>query len=450
MRMGKTHRSGPRGAAWQWVSPGAWIILALAAVSGVLILLRPGRYEDHELEFWAFADTHVAMYGPLLRDEWNPAHQPIPGVPGSGSRVKLLQVSITAEQQRLMSGFYADTPIADVMEIERGKVGGLFGLPVDKIGLYDLTERLKAEHLYEQFNAPSFSPWTTRGHVFGIPHDVHPVMLCYRSDIVEAAGIDVRQIETWDDYVRVMSPLMQERDAEGKPRHYLLNLWPTEGDQMEILLLQNGGSYFDADGAPNINSPQNVRTLSQIVLWCTGPTQIAAECDEFDGAYNKLRVDGYVIGSLMPDWLTGTWRHDIPQLAGKVKLMPLPAWDKGGRRTSIWGGTMLAISKNTRNFEKAWTFAKELYMSPKIATQLYEQVGIVSPVKKMWTDPIYDQPVAYLRAAAGAAIPEPGAGGAAADVLSVPQRCPVDAAECRAGPEGLCGEEPHHHGGGAA
>jgi arabinosaccharide transport system substrate-binding protein len=76
--------------------------------------------------------------------------------------------------------------------------------------------------------------------------------------------------------------------------------------------------------------------------------------------------------------------------------MPMPAWQKGGRHTSIWGGTMLGISKRTHDFDKAWTFATELYTSPKIAEKLYREAGIVSPVKAMWDSPIYAEPVPYF------------------------------------------------------
>ena len=150
---------------------------------------------------WSFTNEHVDIYRPIIA-QWNAAHPDI--------RVELNELSLVVEQQRLMSGFYSQTPIADLMEIERGKIGALFAAPLANIGLYDLTPYLERDHLFEQINAPSFGPWTTRGHVFGLPHDVHPVMLAYRSDIVEAAGIDVRQIETWEDYVRVMSPLMKD------------------------------------------------------------------------------------------------------------------------------------------------------------------------------------------------------------------------------------------------
>ncbi len=336
---------------------------------------------------WAFANTHVAMYRPLI-EQWNKTHP--------DARTYLLQLSINVEQQRMVSSSYSDTPIADLMEIERGRVGAIFAGPVDKIALVDLTERIKKEGILDQINAPSFGPWSTRGHIFGLPHDVHPCMLAYRSDIVEAAGIDVSTIETWDDYVRVMKPLMNEKDADGKPKHYLLNLWPTSVNQIEMLLLQAGGQYLDADGNPALDSDAVARVISQVVVWTTGPNRIAADAPEFDQGANQMRVQGYIIGSLVPDWMTGVWKQDIPGLAGKVKLMPIPAWEKGGRRTSVWGGTMLAISKRTPDFEKAWALAKYLYLNPVVAETLYRKAGIISPVKKMWSNPIYDEPDKYF------------------------------------------------------
>ena len=47
---------------------------------------------------------------------------------------------------------------------------------------------------------------------------------------------------------------------------------------------------------------------------------------ELSPSGNKLKLDGYVIASIMPDWLDGVWKCDLPQLSGKLKLMPSPAW----------------------------------------------------------------------------------------------------------------------------
>jgi arabinosaccharide transport system substrate-binding protein len=109
-----------------------------------------------------------------------------------------------------------------------------------------------------------------------------------------------------------------------------------------------------------------------------------------------MRLDGTVLFSLMPDWLTSAWRQDLPQLAGKVKLMQLPAWEIGGRRTTVLGGTMLGIPKRVRDFDSAWRYAKHLYLSPELARGLFRTTGIISPVKQHWADPVYDAPNAYF------------------------------------------------------
>ena len=69
--------------------------------------------------------------------------------------------------------------------------------------------------------------------------------------------------------------------------------------------------------------------------------------------------------------------------------MPLPAWEAGGRRTSVMGGTMLAIPKTTRDVDAAWAFAKELYLSPELAQELFETNHIISPAVALWDEPYY-------------------------------------------------------------
>jgi arabinosaccharide transport system substrate-binding protein len=109
------------------------------------------------------------------------------------------------------------------MEIERRIASRAFAGPLDGVGFLDLTDRIKAEGLDQKINASSFTPWSTRGRIFGLPHDVHPVMLGYRADMVEAAGIDVSKIETWEDFITVLSPLLY--DANGNRRRPAAARW---------------------------------------------------------------------------------------------------------------------------------------------------------------------------------------------------------------------------------
>lgn len=368
-----------------FLSLGGWVILLIAVLSTIAVLFaRPKPAKD--VQMWLFARTHMQMYQPLI-EKWNREE---------GKSVEAFLLSNEVLARRMQSGFLSNVPVADLLEIERTMIGPVFSGPTEDIGFVDLTDRLKQEGLLDEINRPSFSPWTARGRIFGLPHDVHPTLLVYRADIIEAAGIDVSKIETWDDFSRIMKPLVKDTNGDGKPDRFALNLWHTSADHIEALLLQAGGGFFDEKDALIVNSEANANVIAQVISWSTGPNRIAADAPEFSAAGNQLRLDGVVLCSIMPDWLGGVWKTDLPQLNGKLKLMRLPAWTKGGRRTSVWGGTMLGIPKSAPDFDSAWRFAKHLYLSPELAETLWKSANIISPIKQNWTRSFYDDADPYF------------------------------------------------------
>lgn len=382
---------GPRGwrpdLGWiAWLSPGVWVIGVLALGCSIVVLSFRGK-ETAEVTLWTFAPPHARIYEPLL-EEW--AEEP------GGRTVDIEVLSLQALERRMLGAFMSGVPVADLIEAERRIASRAFAGPLDAVGFLDLTDRLREEGLLEAINEPSFSPWSSRGRIFGLPHDVHPVMLCYRADLVEAAGIDVSEIETWDDFARLMRPLMRDEDGDGAPDRYLIAFWTTFPDQLEVLLLQAGDGFFDDQGRVRLATPMNARVLATLASWIAGPDRIAADVPEFSAAGNQQKIDGYVIAAIMPDWLSNLWREQMPSLGGKLKLMPLPAWEPGGRRTSVWGGTMLGIPRSAENADELWELAKRLYLSPELSRTLYEVGDIITPVRDHWDDPIFDEPDPYF------------------------------------------------------
>ncbi len=377
--------SNKRPAIRTPASLGVWTVAAAAVLSSVAMAVLPGEAASG-VQMWTFARLHKQLYDPIIA-AW-PAE----------ARPQITLMSFPALERRMLQGFLAESPTAELIEAERRVAARAFVGPLESVGFVDLTDRLSAEGLLEQINAPSFGPWTSRGRIFGLPHDVHPVMLAYRADIVEAAGIDVAAIETWDDFVRLMSPLMHERGADpsGKPSRYLLNLWEDKDDFIELLLLQAGGGFFDESESVRIATDVNARVISTIVSWCHGPGRIAADAPDFTASGNQLKAEGYVLAAFMPDWMCNIWKNEIPQLAGKVKVMPIPAWERGGRRTSVWGGTMLGIAKTAANQDELWEIVKRLYISPELARSMYVEGDIVTPVRSFWGDPVFDAPDPYF------------------------------------------------------
>jgi arabinosaccharide transport system substrate-binding protein len=364
-------------------SPAVWVLGLLALGSSFVVLTRPEK-EQRGLELWTFARPHHDAYRPLF-DRWNNAH---PDLPPAYSSL----LDFAALERRLLSAFLSGTPVGDLVEAERSIAALTFAGPVEDVGFLDLTERLRAEGLMEEINAPSFAPWTSRGRIFGLPHDVHPVLLGYRADLLEEAGIDLSGVETWAEFFAALRPLMADRDGDGRPDRYPLNFWPANRGLVELLLLQADGALFDSRDRPVLDSEVNARVLATLATWTAGPGRVTIEAPESSAGGNALRLQGVVIASLMPDWLAGIWKQDLPGLAGKVRLMPLPAWERGGRRTSVFGGTMLGITRASPDPEAAWRLARHLYLDTESHAEFFRASSIIPPFKRSWDHPAFAEP----------------------------------------------------------
>jgi len=363
------------------VSTSAFVILLLAIVTSALVIWLPIT-EPRGIQFWVFHRAYRDTYMGTI-EEWNRAQ------PETPFAVTLL--SSDALERRTLSGFLAGTPVADLIALHNGILPKVFLGPVDQIGLLDITDRMHAEGLYAQINEPSFSIMTSRGQIFGLPHDVHPVLLAYRADIVEAAGIDMSQIETWDDYFRVLRPLMVDNDGDGRSDRYLLSLSEDRVDILTMLILQNDGQLFDEQDRPIFANERNAETLSRIIPWLTGPDRATVNV-QWTAAGHRQMLDGLVVGAIATDFILGVWKLENPQLAGKMKLMPLPAFERGGRRTSTRGGSMIGINKRSPHIEESWAMAKSLLLSADGAEQIWKENNVLSPVKALWKEPFYHAP----------------------------------------------------------
>jgi len=375
-------------------APGVWFMLArtvslgiravfLVFVVSVLVVLSVRGPSEDAVDMWVFSPEHRALYEQHI--EQNIVEDADPPL-----RVSLM--SIEAIQSRILSGVYGGLESADMIEVERAISGPLFLAPDGAVGLRDLRPILEQEGLLDQFNAPSLSPWERGGRLYGVPHDVHPVMLAYRADIVEAAGIDLTEATTWDRFFEMLGPLMRDTDGDGAPDRHPLAFWYTQRHNLELLLLQGGGRLFDDAGRPTLDAAPNPELLARVVSWCLGPDRVVVDIDEFSASGHMARIRGDAIAYLCPDWMCSIWRANTPQLGGKLKLMPLPAFEEGGRRTSVRGGTMLCFPSGSERFDASWEYAMSLYTSPELARELYRTTDIITPVTALWDDPVFDEP----------------------------------------------------------
>jgi ABC-type glycerol-3-phosphate transport system substrate-binding protein len=115
-----------------------------------------------------------------------------------------------------------------------------------------------------------------------------------------------------------------------------------------------------------------------------------------NAALTRDLTEGNICALITPDWrLTYIKRYGAAQ-AGKMRLMPMPVFDPTDSPTSTWGGTMIGITKASRNKELAWELIEYLYFSEDGLHARQQTTDILPPIKTLWTDPSFHKADPYF------------------------------------------------------
>jgi len=361
-------------------------LLCIAVVAALTLgatHVRPTQRPD--LVVAVFAQSHLHAYEKAL-PEFERLH---------GVDVELQLNDWHALENRLQNAILSDSPVPDMVEMHEGSLGFFTRGPVKDIGFLDLGPRIREEGLDGDLVPSRLSLWTSHGRIYALPHDVHPVMLIYRKDLVEALGIDVQALDTWDAFAEMGRKVTRDLDQDGTLDRYALDLPISGGTGLATLLLQRGGQLFDAHGNVAFDTQVTVDTLKWYAQQTRGPTRIAFDCG-WGQPLMKAMTDGLSLFYLGADWRTKVIETEVPKLHGKWAVAPLPAWQKGGRRTSVLGGTGLAISKATKHPDLAWKLAKHLYFAREHLGERFRDTHVIPPLLSALGLPELARPSAYF------------------------------------------------------
>ena len=367
-------------------------LLVLAIASGLGVWLTHARYDAKQADL--ILATHARLHADIYRrrlPEFEQRH---------GVKVDVQEVEINAMRRRLQAAFLAGTAVPDLVEVPDNLAYYTSG-PLDDIGFLDLTDWVKEKGFDRSFVSSRFSLYSTRGRIFALPHDVHPVMLAYRADIVEdELGIDMSKVRTWEDFVVVGRRLTRDLDGDGTIDRFALEL-STERRAaiLQLLMSQRGDNLFNERGEVAFDNASVAELLVWYVTQLRGPHKIGYNFGESSTAQPVWRAmkDGLVLFFFMPDWRTRQAEAWASGLAGKMKLMPLPAWKAGGIRTSTWGSTGLGIPKRGRNHALAKKLAEFLYVEMSDGGAAWAGLHILPPVKANWQEAEFEKPSALFR-----------------------------------------------------
>jgi arabinosaccharide transport system substrate-binding protein len=366
------------------------VMLIIALISGIAVSLRPGQ-KKAQLTVWVFADSHYKSFQPLVKN-FAEKHN---------VTVNLNVLSARAEALRLGQLFMSDPTsdqIPDVAEIEIGLVARFFRPPVDQVGFLPLNDLLKKSGWYDQIVETRFAPWTKEGVIFGVPHDVHPCTITYREDLFREAGIDLLAENTWPKFHEACLKFERYWKSRGFKYRHAMELSEGGADDLQKLLLQRGLNGIDTYGNVYLDQdPRFAQTLAFYAQMVAGPRKISVQSPSGNNAaLTRDLTEGNICALITPDWrLTYIKRFGAAQ-SGKMRMMPLPVFDPTDKPTSTWGGTMIGMTKASRNKELAWKLIEYLYFSDDGLQSRKQFTEILPPIKSMWSDPYFHQPDPYF------------------------------------------------------
>lgn len=231
-----------------------------------------------------------------------------------------------------------------------------------------------------------FDTYTKIGNSrYGVPYDGDMHLLWYYKPLLEKYNL--QPPTTWDEYLNVCKTITE---GEGGQAYGCAIM----GAKIPLILIGTflnrlgsfGGSFFDANGKPTINSPEAVAALTALVEQSKYalPSPSAVAFDEALGGWFTGKV------GMVEFWTDlGSMTNDpaSSKIVGQWGVVPLPKGPGPNGRViaSINAGFAMGVSTGSKNKALAYEFLK-FAARPDIAARYNTVVGGIDPVRKSTLD----------------------------------------------------------------
>lgn len=278
----------------------------------------------------------------------------------------------------------ADMP--DVYSVENGEAEVFWARFPDCF--VDLNT-LGAGKIVNQFPAFKWTELTAGGKRYAMPWDSGPVVMFYRRDLYQQAGVNPNEIKTWDDYIAA-GKKMNAKFGGSVKMGTIAN--GQDDEWFRMLANQNGCFYFDnAASQVTVARPGCVTALGTIKRLYDA--KVVATGD-WGGQITSFKA-GRAASAMFGAWYEGTIRTNAPDQKGKWGVYLMPASRPGGPRASNLGGSALAIPSASKNKEAAYAFLQHALGSADGQVTMLKSQGLVPSLLSATRDPYVGQGQPY-------------------------------------------------------
>jgi cellobiose transport system substrate-binding protein len=261
----------------------------------------------------------------------------------------------------------------DLVAIEVSQIAKFKDAQDQFYNLYDLGAKdVKDQYLdWTWKNAES----PDESYVIGLPIDIGPTVMMYRTDVFEEAGLptDPAQVSelmsTWEDYKKVA---LQIKEKTGK------NI--VDGPELLFNALRDQApeQYFNEQDELIIGTSPHVKAAYDYAVDLV-QAGVVGENALWTPEWGAGMADGSYGTLLAPSWMINVIKGNAPDAGGKWSATTMP------EGAGNWGGSFLAIPKQSKHAEEAYKFSQWI-TSPEIQLAAFNNAGLFPSAPSVYND----------------------------------------------------------------
>lgn len=330
-----------------------------------------------ELTLWTWVEGHQRFYQDAAQ-RWNNAN------PGRPLKLNAEVFPYDDMHNKLLIAIQSGVGAPDISDVEIQKFGLFMKGEIPFAELNDILNPVLDKMIKGRLDI-----YSKNGKYYGIDMHAGTDLMYYNMDIMKSAGIDVNQIETWDDFVKAGVKVSAIKPMTSLETSDIWTYWP--------LISQQRSDIFTANGDVILDNDTNIKTL-QFLLDMLDKSKIAVTApggnhtsETFYAFYSSSEV-----GCIWyPMWWKLRLVDYVPSLNQKLMLRPLPRWTKDGSRSAGMGGAASVVLKQSKKVSLAKEFVAYAKLTKESNIQIYKILGFDPPRWDVWNDPLLRQPDKY-------------------------------------------------------
>ena len=327
--------------------------------------------EGTPLELWTFQEIHRTFYE-TMADKWNEAN------PDKAVNLTVSVQPYDDMHNKLTIALQSGEGAPDMCDVEITKFPTyLQGEPQ----FVDLTSYV--DEYRDDIVASRLEVYSKDGVNYGIPTHVGATVAYYDTSILNEAGVDYKEIKTWDDYKEAGLKVVE---ATGKA----MGVAETGNSFIyQAMLVSQGVDMTDENGDPALDSPESIKALTKIQELVEAGVDQTIPGGSVDGeeGYGAINAGGY--GTIIrPMWYMSRYHAYMENIeADRIGIAPFPVFDEADYGVSFGGGgTGTVVTVQSENPELAGEWLCWAKLSEEGNLDIWNVLGFDPCNTSLWTN----------------------------------------------------------------